>query len=437
LRRTRLKGAGQGSIIEAMVRLSGSGKSWPALIALVGSIALVAGFATVPAAAKPRAAKLEVEKVGTSSIDLRWSGGAAAKRWALRHRGAGDWTMRRIRGSRRARLTGLDRGSVHEVQVAPCRRGRCRPWSNTARTATLLAPINGPHPDPRCATFPPGDELNRDVSGAATAGDSDQIIARIGADGGDFIHPDFGSNPHYGIPYVVVPAGQPTVPIRFQAYGDESDPGPYPVPPGAPIEGGSRSDGDRHVLVVRRPQSPGGPCTLFELYRARELGGTRGSWSVDSGAIFDLGSPLGGQRPAGWTSADAAGLPIYPGLVTYEEVASGEIDHAIRVTFEQTRRGYLAPATHYASDSCHRYRPPMGLRLRLGADYDIAAMTGAARVIAVAMKRYGLIVADNGSNWFISGSTDRRWSDANLNQLKSIPGDAFEVVAGGPETSPC
>ena len=432
-----LKGAAQGSIMEAMGGSLRSRNRTSALLALLGSIALVVAVAVAPAAAKPRAAKLEVAKVGTSSIDLRWSGGAKAKRWALRHRAGGEWTTLRIRGSRRARLAGLDRGSVHEAQVAPCRRGRCRPWSNTVRTATLLAPINGPHPDPGCATFPPGDELDRDVSGAAMAGDSDQIIARIGADGGDFIHPDFGSNPHYGIPYVVVPADQPGVPIRFRAYGDESDPGPYPVPPGASIEGGRRSDGDRHVLVVRRPQSPGGTCTLYELYRGREVGGARGAWSADSGAIFDLGAPLAGQRPAGWTSADAAGLPIYPGLVTYEEVASGEIDHAIRVTFEQTRRGYISPATHYASDSCHRYRPPMGLRLRLGAGYDISAMTGAARVIAVAMKRYGLIVADNGSNWFISGSTDRRWSDANLNQLKSIPGVAFQVVAGGPEISPC
>lgn len=305
------------------------------------------------------------------------------------------------------------------------------------RTATLLAPPGGPHPDPWCATFPAADGFNRDVSAAAVAAGSDRIIERIDADGGDFIHPDFGSDPRYGIPYVVVPAAQPGVPIRFGAYGDESDPGPYPVPPGAPIEGGRRSDGDRHVLVVRRPRSPGGDCRLFELYRGRELGGAGNAWSADSGATFDLGAPLAGQRPDGWTSADAAGLPIYPGLVTYEEVQSGEIDHAIRVTFERTRRGYVSPATHYASDSCHPDRPPMGLRLRLDGGYDISALTGAARVIAVALKRYGLIVADNGSNWFISGSTDRRWDDEDLDQLKSIPGTAFEVVEPGPQTSPC
>jgi hypothetical protein len=251
------------------------------------------------------------------------------------------------------------------------------------------------------------------------------------------LHPDFGSNPSYGIPYVVVPGDQPGVPVRFGPYGDESDPGPYPVPPGAPIEGGRRSDGDRHLLVVRRPQAPGGACGLFELYRAREGGGARNAWRADSGAIFDLGTPLAGQRPDGWTSADAAGLPIYPGLVTYEEAASGEIDHAIRVTFEQTRRGYVSPATHYASDSCNAFRPPMGMRLRLAPGYDISGLTGTARVIAVAMKTYGLIVADNGSNWYISGSTDRRWNDENLNQLKEIPGSAFQVIGSGPETSPC
>jgi len=381
--------------------------------------------------------KLRVAAVGAASIELRWEGGGDDRRWTLRHRqSGGPWTIGRVRG-RHARITGLRRGTVYEAQVAPCRHGRCRPWSNAVRTATLLAPLGRPHPDPGCATFPAGDDLNRDVSGAAVAAGSDRIIERIDADGGDFIHPDFGSNPRYGIPYVVVPAAQPGVPIRFGAYGDESDPGPYPVPPGAPIEGGRRSDGDRHVLIVRRPAVPGGACRLFELYGGRELGGAGNAWSADSGAAFDLGAPLAGQRPDGWTSADAAGLPIYPGLVTYEEVQSGEIDHAIRVTFERTRRGYVSPATHYASDSCDRDRPPMGLRLRLDGGYDISALTGAARVIAVALKRYGLIVADNGSNWFISGSTDRRWDDEDLDQLKSIPGAAFEVVGSGPQTSPC
>lgn len=401
--------------------------------------ALVAAFvlaASASAGARPDAAKLRVAAVGTDAIVLRWDG-PEARRWAIRHREAGGgWARDRTRG-RRARLGGLARGTVHEAQVAPCRRRGCGPWSNIARTATLLAPFNGPHPDPGCEAFPPGDGFNRDVSAAPLAADSEQIIDRIGADGGDFLHPDFGSNPGYGIPFAVVPGDQPAVPVRFRAYGDESDAGPYPVPPGAPVEGGRRSDGDRHVLILRRPREPGGSCHLFELYRARELGGARNAWAADSGAVFDLGAPLAGQRPGGWTSADAAGLPIYPGLVTYEEVRSGVVDHAIRVTFERTRRGYVPPATHHASDSCHPHRPPMGLRLRLAASYDISGLTGDARVIATALKRYGLIVADNGSNWYITGSTDRRWDDQDLNQLKAIPGDAFEVVAPGPETSPC
>ncbi|MFN8113940.1 MAG: fibronectin type III domain-containing protein [Solirubrobacterales bacterium] len=401
----------------------------------LAALALLA-LAAPAAAAKPP--KLRVESVATSSIDVSWSarhGGRGS--WSLRWRTAdGPWSDERVRNAERARIRGLERGRVYEAEVARC-AGSCGPWSRPVRTATLLAPFNGPHPDPGCETFPASDEFNRDVSGADVASGSDQVIDRINADGGDSLHPDFGSNPSYGIPFVVVPGEQPGVPIRFGPYGDESDPGPYPVPPGAPIEGGRRSDGDRHVLVVRRPRSPGGPCTLFELYRARERGGARNAWSADSGAIFDLGSPLAGQRPNGWTSADAAGLPIYPGLVTYEEATSGVIDHAIRVTFEQTRRGYVAPATHYASDSCNQFRPAMGMRLRLAPDYDISGMTGTARTIAVAMKTYGLIVADNGSNWYISGSTDRRWNDENLNQLKDIPGTAFQVVDSGPEVSPC
>ncbi len=197
-----------------------------------------------------------------------------------------------------------------------CRRKHCGPARQAVRTATLLAPFNGPHPDTRCATFPGSDEFNRDISDAPVDPRSDRIVAQINSDGADLLHPDFGSNPAYGIPFVVVPFAQPTVPVGFTAYGDESDPGPYPVPPGAPVEGGARSDGDRHVLVVRRPRSAGGDCRLFELYRAFERGGRRNRWEADSGAIFDLGSPLAGQRPDGWTSADAAGLPIYPGLVT-------------------------------------------------------------------------------------------------------------------------
>ena len=385
---------------------------------------------TAPAASLKRPGKLRVESVGVHRIVLRWKERSRGEaRYELGARADGDAEgTRRLRPDRSgARSRGLEAGTVYEHRVRACRRGRCSPWSAVARQATLLSPFNGPHPPLGCAVLPPGDELNRDVSAAPVDPDSAAIVARILSEGGDELHPDFGSNPEYGIPYAVVPAGQPQVPIRFTAYGDESDRGPYPIPPGMTVEGGDASDGDRHVLVVRRPAVEGGPCELFELYRAFFRGGRRAGWDADAGAVFDLGAPLP-QRPAGWTSADAAGLPILPGLVTYEEVGSGVIDHAIRITFERTRRAYVDPATHFASDDCDPDLPAMGARLRLSASYDLSSMSGDARVIAEALKRYGAIVADNGSNWFISGSTDPRWDDEDLNQLKDVPGSAFEVV---------
>lgn len=273
-----------------------------------------------------------------------------------------------------------------------------------------------------CRVFPADNAWNTDISDAPLRADSAAIISRIQSIGGDSLHPDFGENPSYGIPFVVVPAGQPPVPIAYTAYGDESDPGPFPIPRDAPVEGGAESDGDRHVLVVRA-----GTCELFELYRAFPAGG---GWRAASGARFDLSSNA--LRPLGWTSADAAGLPILPGLVRHEEVAAGEIPHAIRVTFSRTRRGYVLPATHFASSSSDPTLPPMGLRLRLRASFDVTTLTGQARVIATAMQRYGLIVADNGSNWFFQGAPSPNWDDDDLRQLRSISGWDFEVVDTGP-----
>jgi hypothetical protein len=407
------------------------------------AVAVVLGFALalVPAASAAElrdAGRLRVTQVGTHDIALRWHDRSRGEsRYEVVVEGKGGHHVRIARNRESARVRKLGRGVRYEARVRACRRKRCGPWGRSVRTATLLAPFNGPHPAPHCGTFPGSDEFNRDISDAPVDPRSDRIIAQINSDGADLLHPDFGSNPSYGIPFVVVPFRQPAVPVGFAAYGNESDHGPYPIPPGAPVEGGARSNGDRHVLVVRRPAPKGGGCTLSELYRGFERGGPRNRWKADSGAVFDLGAPLAGQRPDGWTSADAAGLPIYPGLVTVEEVRSGVIDHAIRVTFEETRRGYLSPATHYASDSCDPDRPPMGLRLRLRGGYDLSGFHGDAKVIATALKRYGVINADNGSNWFISGSTDRRWDDENLNQLKDIPGSAFEVVRRGHETTPC
>ncbi|HEX6658237.1 MAG TPA: hypothetical protein VF065_09160 [Ilumatobacter sp.] len=273
-----------------------------------------------------------------------------------------------------------------------------------------------------CPVFPADNAWNQDISQAPLHPNSAAIISSIQSNGGTRLHPDFGENSDYGIPFVVVPGGQPLVPITYTAYGDESDPGPFPVPLDAPVEGGAGSNGDRHVLVLRADT-----CDLFELYHAFPSGG---GWEADSGARFDLRSNA--LRPLGWTSADAAGLPILPGLVRYEEVAAGAIRHAIRVTFSRTQRGYVLPATHFASSSTDPDRPPMGLRLRLNSSFDTSQLSGQARVIAVAMQRYGLIVADNGSNWFFQGAPSAGWNDDDLNQLKAISGSNFEVVDTGP-----
>jgi hypothetical protein len=291
-------------------------------------------------------------------------------------------------------------------------------------------------PDPSASLSPRAPSLanqaawNQDVSKAPRDPRSAAYIAYIDAHGGDHLHPDFGSPRPYGFPFAVVGPGQRKLPVHYTAYGEESDPGPFPVPGGAPVEGGNGSDGDRHVLAVDR-----GACRLYELYRAFYEPRPRPHWNADSGVAWDLTSTA--LRPEGWTSADAAGLPIFPGLVRYDEVAAGKLEHAIRVTFDSTRDAYVHPAVHCAGDTGSAAAPPMGLRLRLKAGYGLGGFSGPARAIAEAMKRHGLIVADNGSNWFFSGSSDRRWDDANLNQLKRIPGAAFEVVKSAAAIHPC
>ena len=225
------------------------------------------------------------------------------------------------------------------------------------------------------------------------------------------LHPDFGTTwdgaPN-GIPYVTVSRTQKTVAVSFE-YADESDPGPYPIPSDAPIEGGPRSNGDRHVLVLDTDNQK-----LYELFAAYPQ--SNGSWKAGSGAVFDLTSNA--TRPAGWTSADAAGLPILPGLVRYDEaVTKGVIDHALRFTVADTQDTYLYPATHEASDSSDPDRPPMGLRVRLKASFDISSFPPEVRVILQALKTYGMMVADNGSNWYVSGAPDQHWSDDDLSTL--------------------
>lgn len=284
--------------------------------------------------------------------------------------------------------------------------------------APLGSLIGGPH-EGGCPIFPAEDPLNRDISKAPVDPRSARYIAGIGAS--VHLHADFGTPPSYGIPYVVVGPHQRRVPIHFTEYGQESEPGPYPVPLTAPVEGAGVA-GDRHVLVLQT-----GTCKLFELYDAHRVGA---GWDAGSGAVFDLRSEA--LRPEGWTSADAAGLPIFPLLTRYPEVKAGAIDHALRVTVPRTQRGYIHPATHFASDSSDPALPPMGLRLRLKASYSLAGFHGQALVILRALKRYGLIVADNGSPWYITGAPSSHWSDEDLDQLKRVPGSAFQAVRSGP-----
>jgi hypothetical protein len=291
-------------------------------------------------------------------------------------------------------------------------------------------------PDPPASLSPAAPSLateaawNQDISKAPRDPRSAAYISYIDSHGGDHLHPDFGSPRPYGFPYSVAAAGQAKLPVNYTAYGDESDPGPFPVPAGAPVEGGNGSDGDRHVLVVDSSS-----CMLYELYRAFYVPTPKPHWNADAGTAWDLTS--GKRRADGWTSADAAGLPIFPGLVRYDEAASGQIEHAIRLTVESTRNAWIHPASHCAGDSSSPTAPPMGLRLRLKAGYGLGRFSGPAKTIALAMKRYGLIVADNGSNWYFSGSSDHRWDDENLNQLKGIPGSAFEVVKSAARVHTC
>lgn len=269
--------------------------------------------------------------------------------------------------------------------------------------------------------FPDDNSWNTRIDQAAVDPGSDALIASIGA--GTTLHPDFGANylgGPFGIPYVVVSGSTPGVPVSFD-YDDESDPGPYPIPRNAPIEGGAASGGDRHVLVIDRDN-----WRLYELFAAYPESGAN-AWTAGSGAVFDLGSNA--LRPAGWTSADAAGLPIFPGLVRYDEVVErGEIRHALRFTVRDSRRAYVHPARHWASADTSSALPPMGMRVRLKASYDITGFPPSARVILQALKTYGMFVADNGGDWFLSGAPDSRWDDAELNTLKRVPGSAFEVV---------
>jgi hypothetical protein len=275
-----------------------------------------------------------------------------------------------------------------------------------------------------CPIFPASSPWNTDISGYPLHPNSNNFINSIGRT--ETMHPDFGTQwegAPIGIPYVVVPGSETRRPIQFVAYGDESDPGPYPIPLSAPIEGGPSGSGDRHVIAI-----DSGACKLYELFAAYPNGS---GWRADSGAVWDLRTNA--SRPLGWTSADAAGMPVFPGLVRYDEVVEKRvIQHALRFTVRLSRAAYVAPATHYASNSTDANLPPMGLRLRMKAGYSCSSYSSEVQVICTALKRYGMFVADNGSDWYLSGAPDPRWSDDRLRDVKRISGDAFEVVDTGP-----
>jgi hypothetical protein len=430
----------------------------PLMAALAGLLLLVPGAA---GAARPhlRAA------AGLKASELTSAKGPAVRlRWRDRARGETRWEVRRglKRTILRAGTTSYtDRrvaaGKTYTYRVRPCRRHRCaafaRVTATVPKTAAGLPPAAGAPPTPAppggspgtpagtpggdpfagsptvagCPVFPKDNPWNTDVSAATV--DRAKSDAYISSLAGLTLWPDFGSGQYgdYGIPYQTVPGDQPLVPITFHvspAIAAESDPGPYPIPPGARVEGAA-GPGDHHVLVVRRSD-----CRLFELYDADKQ--PDNSWSVYSAATFDLRSDA--LRHDTYTSADAAGLPIFPGLARVDEVQAGAINHALRIAIPHTQNGFIHPATHAASSSSDPALPPMGLRLRLKSSFNVAALHGQARVIAQALQTYGALVADNsgGNKVFISGTPDAGWNDDDLDQLKSIPASAHEAVVTGP-----
>jgi hypothetical protein len=366
-----------------------------------------------PAEARLRPAARLTAVADTSGVRLTWKDRARGEtRYEVRRAGRKvrlkpdreAWRDRKARPATRYRYT-----------VRPCRRTRCARGRSVTITTRGDDPFAGSPMIGGCPVFPKDNPWNTDVSQAPVDTSHDYI----GSLGSMTLWPDFGGQGAYGIPYVSVPLHQPLVPISFDEPG-ESDPGPYPTPLDAPVEAG----GDRHVIALRQ-----GDCKLFELYAAARQGG---GWHAYSGAAWDLRSNA--LRPERWTSADAAGLPMLPGLARRDEAGSGVIRHALRITVPTTQRAYIHPATHWASSNTDPDEPPMGLRLRLKASYDISGLRGQARVVAQALKTYGALVADNAGSRrvYISGAVDMGWDDDDLNGLKTIPASALEAVQTGP-----
>ena len=398
--------------------------------------ALVAALILTLLIAAPADAKLR--PVG--KLKARATATTVKLTWRDRSRGETRYVVKRTgrkaklkRNRRRFTDRRVKPGRKYRYSVRACRKQRCakvrrvtvRTTSPGGDAAPVRAPGGGggtPGSSPTiggCAIFPPDNAWNTDVSKAPVDTSHDYI----GSLGSMTLWPDFGGDGAYGIPYVSVPFSQPLVPIRFDE-ADESDPGPYPIPPDAPVEDG----GDAHVLTLRQ-----GDCKLFELYAAAREGS---GWHASSGAVWDLRSNK--LRPERWTSADAAGLPILPGLARRDEADAGAIRHALRITVPVTQKAYIHPATHWASSNTDSDQPPMGLRLRLKASYDISGLSGQARAIAVALKTYGALVADNAGSprVYVGGAVDTGWDDEALNGIKSIPASALEAVQTGPVVRP-
>jgi hypothetical protein len=403
----------------------------------MGSIVAALAFALLaaaPADARLRpVGKLEA-RADASGVRLTWKDRSRGEtRYVVRRAGR---TVRLKRNRRKFTDRRVKPARRYRYSVRACRRKRCaKPRRVTVRTLPRGAgappggggtgggapggPFAGSPTIGDCPVFPHDNPWNTDVSNYPVDTSHDYI----GSLGAITLWPDFGGDGAYGIPYVSVPFSQPLVPVSFDV-ADESDPGPYPTPLDAPVEGG----GDRHVLTLRQ-----GDCKLFELYAAEREGS---GWHAYSGAVWDLRSNA--LRPERWTSADAAGLAILPGLARREEADSGAIRHALRITVPVTQQAYIHPATHWASSNTDPDQPPMGLRVRLKASYDISGLRGHARAVAQALKTYGALVADNAGSprVYVGGAVDRGWDDDALNGIKTIPASALEAVQTGPVVRP-
>lgn len=406
-------------------------KGFVALCFAIAAMAVVVAVAL--ASRKDSPPRLSKISASGEVILLKISGVPSSSLRQGRYRAAGaGWKLVNLpRHSSRWRLADLDSGVRYEFQLRVCSSAKhCGAFSRALEVSTTGTPaapetppfgvgyISPPVPS-SCPIFPKDNPINQEITKTPVNPHSANYIATIGLS--TPLHAAFGSNPQYGIPYSVVGPKQPKVPIYFTAYGYESDRGPYPVPLNAPVEGDGLN-GDRHLLVLQE-----GTCKLYEMFAAARRGE---GWEAEGGVVFNLRSNA--LRPNGWTSADAAGLPIFPLLVRYEEVAAGRIDHALRISVAESQEGFIHPATHYSSNSRNPNLPPMGLRVRLKASFGLSGYHGQSLVILEALKRYGAYVADNGNNWYLFGAPDSRWNEQDLKQLETVPGSDFEALQTGP-----